>query len=294
MNVKKIRSVCFDFVLSAITEISPELNSKIRYRHRFKKTLDLDHPKTLVEKLLWLKHRKYANDPLVKQCADKYAVREYIKKAGYEDILVDLYGVYDSPSEIDFDKLPNQFVLKWNFGSGFNIICPDKSKLDRQKTVKQLEEWGKVKCYRHAAELQYKNVTKKIICEKFLPADNEYGVIPDYKVYCFNGKPEAILVINDRGKTVKTEFFDKDWKPLENHGENLAPREPTKKPLCFDQMMAAAAALSAPFPFVRCDFYVVSNKLYFGEMTFTPAGSMYIYETKVHGKDMGDMLDLNR
>lgn len=293
MSLATMRAKCFDAAMSIITEFSPELNSRIRYKHLFKKKINLDNPQTFIEKLVWLKHRKYANDPLVKQCADKYAVRRYIEDARLSEILVPLLGVYDSPSEIDFDALPEQFVLKWNYGSGFNIICPDKSRLDREETLKKLTKWGKAKPYRHAAELHYKDVVKKIICEQYLAPDHGTGSIPDYKVYCFNGKPEAILVINNRGQgRLKTEFFDADWVPLQNHKDNPAPEDPTEKPACLAQMLDAAARLSEPFPFVRCDFYVVGGKLYFGEMTFTPAGGLYTFYTKIHGKEMGELLKL--
>ena len=293
MTVYEIMRQLRDTFFCILTDISPELNTRVRYRHYYKRRLDLSNPTSFSEKLLWLKLKRYANDPLVKKCADKYAVRQYITDNGYADILVPLIGVYDSPQEIDFDKLPEKFALKWSFGCGYNIICNDKRELDVQQTIKQLDSWGRIKYYKFYAEMQYKDVEHKIICEEFLPGDSETGVIPDYKVYCFNGKPEVIFVMHDRGHGVKSEFFDIDWNRLENSNKYTQPTTPTPKPACLDFLLEVAGKISQPFPFVRCDFYILNGKLYFGEMTFTPAGGLYTSQTKVHGKEMADLLDIS-
>lgn len=293
MTFMDIRQKLSDAFFCLLTDISPVLNTRMRYRHYYKKKLNLDNPSTFNEKLLWLKLNRYANDPLVKQCADKYAVRQYITNNGYGDILVPLIGVYDSPHQIDFEGLPDQFALKWNFGCGYNIICKDKNTLDIPHTVQQLEEWGKIKYYRYNAEMQYKGVKHKIICEEYLPGDNETGVIPDYKVYCFNGKPEVIFVMHDRGHGVKSEFFDTEWNRLENSNKYTQPATPTPKPSCLKYLLEVAGKLSQPFPFVRCDFYILNGKVYFGEMTFTPAGGLYTSQTMVNGKDMGELLEIH-
>jgi len=293
MTLMDVRQKVSDAFFCILTDISPELNTRVRYHHYYKKKLNLNNPATFNEKLLWLKLNRYANDPLVKICADKYAVRQYITDCGYSDILVPLLGAYDSPLEIDFDQLPDQFALKWNFGCGYNIICKDKKELDVRKTIRQLETWGKIKYYRFNAEMQYKDVKHKIICEEFLPGDNESGVIPDYKVYCFNGKPEVIFVMHDRGHGVKSEFFDTGWNPLENSNKYTKPTTPTPKPICLEYLLEVSKKLSQPFPFVRCDFYILNEKVYFGEMTFTPAGGLYTSQTMVHGKDMAELLNLS-
>lgn len=281
---------CF---FSCLTMISPELNTRARYYQAKHKRLNLKKPSTLSEKLLWLKLRKYINDPLVCKCADKYQVREYIKECGFEDILVKLHGVYHRTEDIDWDSLPNAFVLKWNFGAGFNVICPNKSELKRQETVKQLRKWGKTKYWLTHSEMQYKEIPKVIICEEFL-ADETERVIPDYKVYCFHGKPQAIFVMHDRGAEIKSEFYDCQWNRLKNSGKYKEPDKPTKRPLTLSRMLEAAETLSAPFPFVRCDFYEVNGKLYFGEMTFTPAGGLYTSETEINGRSMADLIHIEQ
>ena len=154
-----------------LTVISPTLNTKARYFAAFHKRLNLDKPQTLNEKILWLKLKRYMNDDLVIQCADKYRVREYVKKCGCGDILVDLYGVYDTVDEIDWDTLPNEFVLKWNFGAGFNIICTNKAELDKEETLNTLRKWEKNRYWLTHSEMQYKKIPKKIICERLLKTE---------------------------------------------------------------------------------------------------------------------------
>lgn len=153
------------------TMISPVLCTKMRYKAAFGKKLDLDNPKTLNEKLLWLKLNRYMKNPLIIQCADKAAVREYVKSCGCEDILIDIYGIYDRAEDIPWDDLPNQFVLKWNFGAGMNIVCTDKSKMDKAAIISQMKKWGKQKYWLDFAEMQYKYCEKKIVCEKLLGSE---------------------------------------------------------------------------------------------------------------------------
>lgn len=285
---RKMRNLVF----SASTLISPELNTKLRYRYLFKKKLNLKSPQSFNEKLLWLKLNRYINDPLVIQCADKYRVRDYVKDCGYEDILIDMIGAWDTADQIPWDELPDRFVLKWNFGAGMNIVCKDKESLDIPKTVKQMNKWRKKKYWLSHSEMQYKYMPKKIICEKYLEHPQE-SAIPDYKIYCFHGKPEAVLVMHNRGSgKMSTEFFNTQWKPLENSSKYAVATEPAEKPLCLEEMLKAAEKLSAPFPFVRCDFYVLGEKFYFGELTFTPAGGMYVSTTKINGKDMAEYLNV--
>lgn len=275
--------------------ISPTLNTKKRYKATYKKELDLKFPKNFKEKLLVLKLRRYIKDPLVIQCADKYAVREYIKNNGCENILIPLIASYDRARDIEWEKLPATFVIKWNFGCGFNIICKDKNKLDIAETTKKLNRWKKDKSYLDFSEMQYKNAPKKIIIEEFLKPTN--GELPaDYKVYCFNGEPKAILYMCDRGTNEMTAaFFDTEWNFISDTGKNNYKTFSlnVKAPICLKEMIEVSRKLSAPFEFVRMDYYVINDKLYFGEMTFTPAGCMFASECKVNDKTMGELLDIS-
>ena len=262
----------------SLTIISPRLNTKARFRQAFNRKINLDNPQTLDEKIQKLKLSKYRTDPLIRQCADKYAVREYIKKVGCADILVPLIASYDRVEEIEWGKLPDAFAMKWNFGCGFNVICPDKSKLNKNEAIKKMKKWGRDKsCYLDFSEMQYKGVPRKIIVEAYLKP--ETGLLPaDYKVYCFNGEPKFILLCEgrDKGGHPKFYFFDENWNLARiNKDSKNAPEGFTyPKPPCLDKLLRSARTLSAPFEFVRADFYVLGDKVYFGELTFTPAGGM--------------------
>ena len=281
-----------DIPFKLATLISPKLNTYLRFRQANGFFPNLNDPRTFTEKLVWLKLNNYMHNPLVIKCADKYRVREYVEECGCKETLNELIGVYDSVDMIPWDSLPKKFVLKWNFGAGMNVICQDKETLNISEISKKLKKWGKNKYWLNHSEMQYKYTPKRIICEKFLECAQD-DVIPDYKVYCFNGEPRAVFVMHDRGRGVKTEFFDTDWNLLHNTFKYGAPRETTHKPECFEKMLEVSRKLSAPFPFVRCDFYVVNGLLVFGELTFTPAGGVMTSQTKVNGMDMGELLHID-
>lgn len=282
-----------------MTIISPTLNTKVCYRVKTGKKLNIKNPDEFKEKLLKLKLDNYNHNPLVKQCADKYAVRDYVharfEESDCPDILNTLVAVYDSVEEIDWVNLPCRFAMKWNFGCGYNIIVSDKSKLDLQSATEQMKRWGRKKAHLGYAEMQYKGVKKKIIVEKFLES-KKGGVPEDYKIYCFSGKPVAVLYISDRGTdNTKGGFFDLNWNYLGNTGKDIYEGfdQLPNKPESLSVMIKAAGILSKPFPFVRVDFYDVDGRAIFGEMTFTPAGGAQASEIAIDGKSMGELLDLN-
>lgn len=274
--VIKSYTKCSDMYAALLTAISPTLNTKHRYKKRFGRKLDLKNPKTLNEKILWLKLNTYYKNPLVIQCADKYAVRKYIESCGCGELLVELYGAYDKVDDIVWDELPDQFALKWNFGAGMNLICDDKSKLNITEAKKKLKKWGKCKYWLENSEMQYKYAPKKLVCERYLSDGN--GLLPlDYKVYCFNGKAEYVLTCigREHGRP-KFYFFDKNWQLCRINRDSKAAPEgfSVEKPACIDKIFEYAETLSAPFPFVRVDFYAINDKPYFGELTFTPAAGL--------------------
>lgn len=298
MGIRKIKAWVGKIMFSACTLISPKFTTCIRYKRAFKKKLNLKEPKTFNEKVLWLKLNRYMNNPLVIQCADKYRVREYISECGLERILVPLIAVYKKASDIEWEHLPQSFVLKWNFGATMNIICPDKDRMDAEKSIKQLSAWGKVRYWLPYAEMQYKYIDKKIVCEKYLSC-TETDDIPDYKIYCFNGKPKYILVCfgrtnNTQDVHAKYVFFDMDWNimPFSEYAINHSNHIDFDKPEGLDYAIECAGILAKPFPFVRADFYIVNGQVYFGELTFTPAGGM---DTDLFSGDsiMGDMIKLD-
>jgi len=261
---------------SFLTLLSPKLNTKVRYRHIFGKKLDLENPVTLNEKILWLKLNRYMKDPLVIQCADKYAVREYIEQCGCGEILNKRIGAWDRAEDIPWEKLPSKFVLKWNFGAGMNIICSDKSKLDKAETIKRLKKWGKSKYWLPHSEMQYKYAPKKIVCEEYL--NDGRGLLPqDYKVYCFHGKAKYVMLcIGREYGCPKFYYFDRDMKFTRLSADALDVSEELTipNPECVERVFQYAEKLSEPFPFVRADFFVVEDRIYFGELTFSPSAGL--------------------
>ena len=280
-------------VLVLISKISPIVNSKILYFGILRKKLNLKEPQTFNEKL---KLNKYVDNELVTKCADKYKVREYVKECGCEETLNELIAVYDAPQQIDFEKLPNQFVLKCNHGCGYNIICKDKNKLDKKKAVKQLKKWMKENYWAMYSEMQYKNIEKKIICEKFLDSGSQEAM-KDYKIYCFNGKPKIVLVCLERN-TGHTKYYlmNKNWEILKLN--QLGIETPSdfyiEKPKCIDEMFCYAEKLAKPFNFVRVDFYDYKGKPVFGELTFTPSACTYNGYTEEAEMILGKQINLAR
>ena len=282
-----------------LTRISPKLNTRVIYLTKFKKPINLKHPQTLDEKIQWLKFNTYYQNPLITQCADKYAVREYVEKCGCGEILNELYGVYDRVEEIPWDTLPNQFVIKWNFGCGQNLIVFDKSKLDIEDAKRKLNDWYKIRdtFYLTYSEMQYKGIPPKLICEKLI--ETESGDVPvDYKLYCFNGVPDCVLVCEKRGQMehgAEYYFFDKDWKLKRyNKRGKEAPADFTlPKPEGIEKVFEYATKLSKPFPFVRADFYLEKGKVTFGELTFTPCGGFDVNRLPETQKLFGDMLKID-
>lgn len=261
---------------SLLTLISPKLNTEVSYRVKFGRKLNLKNPITFNEKVLWLKFNTYWNDPIVKQCANKLDVRDYIKSKGFGYLLNDLIGVYYDVDSINFSTLPDQFALKLNVGAGCNIIVNDKKKIDVKKTKHTMKKWLKSNYWLGWSEMQYKGVKPCILIEKYLGDQN--GNVPvDYKFYCMNGKANSVMVCEERDGKHHPKFFfmDKEWNKLPYTKEAVEyPNYDIKKPSNLEQLFETAELLAKGFPFVRVDLYSVNGKIYFGELTFTPAAGM--------------------
>lgn len=282
-----------------LCKISPELLTKIRYFFRFKKFLNLDNPKNLNEKIQWLKLRSDISE--WSRLSDKYAVREYVKECGCEDNLVELLGRWDRVEDIDFDTLPKSFVLKANNGCGSIIIVENKYELDITTITNDLNRWITTPYALYAAEIHYKSIKPCIIAEELLyndDAQNEFSVsLIDYKVWCFNGKPHYILTCTNRdAEGVDLLIYDLDWKSHENdikHNSHYRLGKSIPRPECLSELLNVAEKLSTAFPCVRVDLYVVNNKVYFGEMTFTSLGGLMNYFTNDFLLKTGSLIDLN-
>lgn len=239
---------------------------KLKYKAAHGQKLDLNNPKKFNEKLQWLK--LYDRKPLYTLLADKYEVKKYIKELIGEEYIIPLLGVYNSYNEIDFDKLPNQFVLKPNHTSGDIYICKDKSKIDYEGLKKQTKNWMTREYYWLHREWPYKNIKPRIISEQFMV--DESGIeLKDYKIFCFNGKPKLIEVDFGRFKSHQRNFYTTEWEYLDFMLEY--PTDATriiKKPVKLNEMLYLAEKISTDIPHVRIDFYSINNHIFFGEVTF--------------------------
>ena len=265
-------------------------NRALFVRH-FGREPDLENPKDFNEKCMWLVHNVYADDPTITRCVDKYEMRGYIQEHGFGHLLPKVYGVWDRPEDIEWDRLPDEFVLKCNHGCGCNIFCHDKSKLDRKAAVKQLKKWLKINFAYYYGEINYEHVKPRVFCEEFL--DDGHVQPTDYKILCFNGEPKVFMLCTDREKGAKFTFTDADYNRLPWEVGYHSGGDLPEKPACYEQMLHYAREIAKPFPFIRVDFYDIKGKLYVGEMTFSPLGCAIDYICDDGLKQMGDWLDIS-
>lgn len=254
------------------------------------KTLDLSSPSTFSQKQQWYKLN--ARDPLMEKCADKLAVRDYVTEKGYNYLLNDLLGVYKNAKEIDISVLPQKFVIKATHGSGFNIIVKDKNQLNWHKTKMMLNSWMHQNIAWSGREWVYLNMPRHLIVERYL--EDENGELRDYKFFCFNGQPKFMQLEIGRHTDHNTRnFYDMEWQLLP-FGKEM-PHNPDvqiKVPLMFEEMKNIAKDLCQPFQFVRVDLYQANGKVYFGELTFFPAGGAPDFVPIEYDQIVGDMWTL--
>lgn len=242
---------------------------KIAYRIEMGKKLNLDHPQTFNEKLQWLK--LYDRRPEYTRMVDKRGVKDYVSSRIGDEYLIPTLGVWENANEIDYDKLPEQFVLKCTHDSGGLFICKDKSKINKKKVGRKLNSCLTHNYYWGQREWPYKNVKPRIIAEQFME-DEKTKELRDYKFFCFDGIPQALFIASDRNSNTeetKFDFFDMDFNHLPFTNGHPNAKELPAKPMCFEKMKELAAQLSKGIPQVRVDFYEVNGKVYFGEMTFS-------------------------
>lgn len=266
-----------------IAKISPKLFFSIAYLHNRGKFPNFKKPSDLSE--IWISRVLSGDCNKLYKLADKYAVREYVKEKGLKDILVPLLGVWESPEDIDFATLPNQFALKINFGAGMNIICMDKSKLNIIEAKEKLSNWLKINTYSNS-ERHYNLIDRKIICEEFIH-DGHNGFPYDYKFICIHGKAFCVLACEGR-ESLHADYmpYSMDWKPLVDYKKGDIPA-PITKPPHFEKMKYIAEQLSQGIDLVRVDLYDSDKGIVFGEMTLTPAGCIFHRWTQKALDDMG-------
>ena len=277
-----------------LSRVAPVYETKRLFSSVLKYDLDLVRPKTLNEKIQYLKLNDYRNNSIVTQCVDKYRVRNYIKEKGLDYLLPELYLCCKRVKEIDFDILPQSFALKCNHGCGYNVLCKNKEQMDFNEVSHLLKTWLKEDYWTEYCEIQYKFVDKRIIVEEYLGEE-----LQTYKFYCFNGTPKVFYISSNGPKGEKDlylDYYDMDFNHLDiklaNHLSSPRVKE-IVKPYCFEEMKRIAEILSESFPFVRVDLYDVSGKVYFSELTFIPTGGFMCFDPVTTDKEWGEWLRIN-
>lgn len=269
---------------------------QLKFFKNFHRLPNLKKPKTFNEKLQWLK--LYDRNPYYTKLVDKYEVKKIVADIIGEEYIIPTLGVWDNAEDIDFESLPNQFVLKATHDSGRVIICKDKDKLNKEWAKKEMAKSLKRDFYALTREWPYKNVPRRIIAEKFMEepdSTKRKDDLPDYKFYCFNGNPTFCQVIRDRNSKETIDFYNMQWDHMPFIGLNPVARNgktPVAKPLHLQEMIGICKKLSKGIPFSRIDLYVVDDKEYFGEITFYPASGMGEFTPKKYNNKLGEMIKL--
>lgn len=284
-------------VQKCMVERNPMSEINRNYKLRFQKLPDLDNPRNLIEKIYWM--QLHCDTSLWTMCADKYRMREYVKQRGCEEYLPKIYGVWNTPDEINWNELPKQFVIKANNGCGSVLVVRDKSKYNFKKVKKQLKQWLAIPYGYRAFQPHYLGIKPCILAEELLVQNEELNnfspdSIVDFKFWCFNGNVESILVVYNRTDNyLNRDLYDSNWTRLlecikdrsvdKVHSEVEFPR-----PVCFEQMKDIASKLSKGFPQMRVDFYLVNDQPVIGELTLTTGYGTFTEEYYNH---LGDLTD---
>ena len=283
-------------ILNMLSWVPDKTMVKLQYRIKTGRKLNLKNPQRFTEKLQW--YKLYYRNPLMHQCVDKYEVRKYIESKGLESILNELYGLYSTPEEIDFDSLPNKFVVKTTSGSGGQnvFICEDKDKLDTEELKNKLKYWLKLNPKKSfGREWAYEGTNNRIIIEKYLEGnDDNLSGVNHYKLFCYNGKVEYIVLDGDRYIKHKRNFYDKNWNYIDIQSDCDKLGDTIKKPKMLNEMIKTAEQIAGEFPFVRVDLYCIKNKIYFGEMTFYPWTGYVQYDPDSFDYDLGKDFELRK
>lgn len=292
MNIKLIYAGLLSAISNTAGVDAAKIFDTLLRDHRL---LNLKNPQTLSDKVSYIE--LHEQSPLAPSCTDKYAVRQYIADKGPSDILVPIYGgAYTDFDEIDFDSLPDSFVIKATHGCKMNYLVPDKSKLNKEHCRREIQRWLNTTYGTYSMEPHYSTIPHRFYIEQYL-SDTEKLV--DYKFHCLNGKPYFVLVCSDRKSSgdkamqATLDLFDMDWKPIHEvvaSGSEKPGNGMLKEPVNFEKMIDIARTLSADFKFVRVDLYELDGKVYFGELTFTPAHCVFPNFTEQFNRQMGKLL----
>ena len=262
-----------------------------KFKRRIGRKLDLENPKAFNDKMQWLK--LYDRNPKYTMMVDKYLVKDYVSHLIGNEYVIPTLGAWDYVEDIDFESLPDQFVLKCNHNSGGLVICKNKTTLDIEKAKYTLQKSFNEDFYLRGREYPYKNIHRKIIAEEYV-SDGFSDSLTDYKLMCFNGKVKCAFVCSNRTSKsgLNVNFYDREWNPMcfERH----YPRNPHEidKPISYEKMVQMAEILSADLPFVRVDFYQINGKPMFGELTFYPGSGFEEFTQEEWDYTLGSWIEL--
>lgn len=292
MKIKKLLSpkqVCLALLRMTAKWWNDKFYLQVKYFISMHSIPNFDDPKTYQEKLNWLKlnYRPKGQEIFV----DKYEVKKYIEEKLGKEYVVPCYGVWSSFEEIDFDKLPDQFVLKCTHDSGSYCICRDKKNFDIKKARKRINKGLRRDYYYNSREWPYRYCKHRIVAEMLLSPSNG-GELKDYKFFCFNGTPKFMYVSNDITNHARTDFFDMDYNNLDMRMKDKNSKVLPPKPKMFEKMKALSTKLCEGFPHVRVDFYIVDDNIYFGELTFYHNGGFQPIYPKKWNVVLGDWIKL--
>lgn len=307
MSIKGFVKGYFPFIFNLLKKLrqryyvylgkhNPRLLIEKLYFNYYHRKINLENPKDIDEKVNYLK--LYGDTKLWSLCADKYEVRKYVEKLGLGHTLNEVYGVYNSPEEINIDSLPDSFVIKTTNGGGGNsvMIVKDKSSFNYKQAVKTLRKWMKIPMGYKYGEKHYNSIKPRLIVEKLLSQEDSEKSLVDYKFNCFDGKAYSIVCLYDRefGKQVFKMVYDLDWN---SHPETLCTKFgvelKSSKPKSLKEMIRYSEILSKGIPYVRVDWYEIDEKPVFGEMTFTPCGGFQTDYTREFLEELGDQMDIS-
>ena len=307
MNIKNLAKKIWDYAThpkkffkyveyKRLHKNSKSMDDETYLKYAFKSNmgyeLDLENPKTFSEKLQWLK--LYDRRPEYTQMVDKYEAKEYVAKIIGEQYIISTLGVWDSFDDIDFNALPNQFVLKCTHDSGGLVICRDKYKIDKKSAKQRLNRSLNKNYFWLHREWPYKNVKPRIIAEQYME-DNSSPDLIDYKFYCFGGEPEFLYVSQGLSNhdTARISYLSLDWEREPFHRSDFAEFETLpQKPVTFDKMVEFARVLSKDIPFLRVDFYEINGQLYFSELTFFPGSGFTDFNPEKWDEILGQKINL--
>jgi len=280
-----------DWIRSALVSDHRRIFRQFEKRHGYPP--DLDNPRTWSEKIQWIK--LYDRNPLYTRCSDKYRVREYVAEKAGEQYLVPLLGVYDDAAKIDFDALPESFVIKANHGSGWNLIIRDNGTgLDRRAVIKRCNKWLARSYYVNHREWQYKNVAPRLVVEELL-LDDEGNVPADIKIHCFDrGRGDVVIGIDSaRFSRHRRDHYDEQWNRIDLTFAFEQSEDGVARPKMLEQMVCLARSLAEPFRYVRVDLYALRARIYVGELTFTPGSGYDPFVPEAVDRDWGERFSVS-